>query len=118
MQVYAIGTLGTLGVRGFFKHSCRTGECCRTFWEELEGRMPRGVGYLSIYSKKDGIVDWRACLDPSAAHLEVEASHIGMAVNPDAYRAVAGALAAFRGDAAPRAVLDLSGVRRAVSDAA
>src|SRR3954469_25521139 len=35
MQVYAVGALGTLGVRGFFKHSCRDGDCCKRFWEDL-----------------------------------------------------------------------------------
>jgi triacylglycerol lipase len=96
-QVYAVGALGTLGLRGFFKHSCRNGDCCRSFWEDLEKPVPRGVGFLSIYSRSDGIVKWQACLDPSAAHLEVGASHIGMAVNPDVYRSVADALAVFRG---------------------
>jgi pimeloyl-ACP methyl ester carboxylesterase len=96
MQVYAVGTLGTLGLRGFFKHSCRSGNCCKRFWKDLERQMPQGVGFLSVYSKSDGIVRWRACLDPAAAHLEVEASHVGMAVHPEVYRAVAGTLAAFR----------------------
>jgi hypothetical protein len=59
--------------------------------------MPRGVGLLSIYSKSDGIVKWQACLDPSAAQFEIESSHIGMAVNPDGYRAIAETLAVFRG---------------------
>src|SRR3954453_9547465 len=96
MQVYAVGTLGTLGMKGFFKHGCKAGACCERFWEELAGPMPRGVGYLSVYSKSDGIVRWRSCLDPDADHLEIKASHVGMAVHPRAYRAVAGALAEFR----------------------
>jgi hypothetical protein len=96
MQVYAVGTLGTLGMRGLFKHSCRSGKCCEQFWEELAGPVPLGVGYLSVYSKSDGIVKWRACLDPAAEHLEIKASHVGMAVHPDAYSAVAQALAGFR----------------------
>jgi hypothetical protein len=58
--------------------------------------MPKGVGYLSVYSKSDGIVRWRACLDPEAEHLEIKASHVGMAVHPRAFRAVAAALADFR----------------------
>ena len=95
-QVYAVGTLGTLGVRGLFKHGCKSGKCCKTFWEDLAGPMAEGVGYLSVYSKSDGVVRWRACLDPAAEHLEIKASHVGMAVNPRAYRAVAGALAEFR----------------------
>ena len=58
--------------------------------------MPRDVGYLCIYSKSDGIVRWRSCLDPDAEHLEIDASHVGMAVAPRAYRGIAQALAAFR----------------------
>jgi hypothetical protein len=62
----------------------------------MEAPFPRGVGYLSVYSKSDGIVDWEACLDPAAEHLEIRATHIGMAVHPDGYRAIADALARFR----------------------
>ena len=58
------------------------------------GRFPAGVGFVSIYSRSDGIVDWHACLDPAAEHVEVAASHIGMAVNADAYAAVGAALEA------------------------
>jgi triacylglycerol lipase len=47
----------------------------------------------SIYSRSDGIVRWRACLDDDAEQVEVDASHIGMAVSAPAYRAVARALA-------------------------
>jgi triacylglycerol lipase len=96
MHVYAVGTLGTLGVPGLFKHGCKTGKCCEKFWEELAGPVPKGVGYLSVYSKSDGIVGWRSCLDPAAEHLEIDASHVGMAVAPRAYRAIAHALAEFR----------------------
>src|SRR3954471_17189557 len=95
-HVYAVGALGTLGVRGLFKHSCKWGKCCETFWEDLAGPVPDGVGYLSVYSKTDGIVRWRACLDPAAEHLEIKASHVGMAVHPRAYRAIAAALAEYR----------------------
>jgi pimeloyl-ACP methyl ester carboxylesterase len=95
-QVYVVGALGTLGAQRFFRRSCRWGDCCATFWEDLERPVPDEVGYLSVYSKSDGIVDWRACLDPCAEHLEIASSHCGMAVHPDAYRAVAGALADFR----------------------
>ena len=96
MQVYAVGTLGTLGVGGLFKHSCKRGKCCEEFWADLAGPMPSGVGYLSVYSKSDGIVRWRSCLDPAAEHLEIDASHVGMAVAPRAYRAIATARAEFR----------------------
>src|SRR3954471_12230456 len=95
-QVYVVGTIGTLGAKRFFRHSCRWGDCCSTFWEDLDGPTPDAVGSLSVYSRSDGIVDWRACLDPCAEHVEIDSSHCGMAVHPEAYRAVAGALADFR----------------------
>ena len=95
-QVIAVGALGTLGAPGFFKRACLNGECCAEFWELTAKPLPRGVGFVSVYSRTDGIVDWHACLDPSAKHVEVEASHIGMAVNADAYRAIGAALGDFR----------------------
>jgi hypothetical protein len=44
---------------------------------------------VAIYSRSDGIVSWRACLDPGARHVEVESSHGGMSVNHAAYRVLA-----------------------------
>src|SRR2546423_14526317 len=95
-QVFAVGTLGTLGLPGLFSHGCKRGECCETFWDDLQKPLRKDVGYLSVYSKSDGVVRWRSCLDPCAEHLEIEASHIGMAVSPRAGRAVEHALADFR----------------------
>jgi len=95
-QVYAVGTLGTIGMRGMFKYSCLWGDCCDPFWEDLQKPLRKDVGYLSVYSKSDGVVRWRSCLDPCAEHLEIDSSHVGMAVNAEAYRAVAVALADFR----------------------
>ncbi|MEA2472133.1 MAG: triacylglycerol lipase [Thermoleophilaceae bacterium] len=95
-QVYAVGALGTLGVKGLFQHSCLWGDCCKTFWEDLRGELPPEVGYVSVYSRTDGVVDWRACLDEGARHVEVRASHCGMAVNVGTYEALAEALAEFR----------------------
>jgi pimeloyl-ACP methyl ester carboxylesterase len=103
-QVYAVGALGTLGARGLFRHSCLNGDCCSSFWADLGRPLPEGIGYVSIYSRSDGIVDWRACLDEGAEHVEVAASHCGMAVNAPTYRALADALAGFRaGDGSPLA---------------
>ena len=55
------------------------------------------MAFISIYSESDGVVDWRACLDPAADRLvEVRTSHCGMAVHPSVWRAVAEALSDFR----------------------
>jgi triacylglycerol lipase len=96
LQLHAVGALGSLGAPGLFRRSCMDGECCAGFWEQLAGPLPAGVGLVSVYSKSDGIVDWRACLDPCAdQQVEIRASHIGMAVSPAAWRAVAAALDRF-----------------------
>jgi triacylglycerol lipase len=104
-SVEAVSRLGSLGAPGLFKRSCMTGECCASFWEALEAPLPEGVRFVAVYSRSDGIVDWRACLDPSAdEHVEISASHCGMAVSPAAWRAVAGALHSFAQAAQPRPV--------------
>jgi hypothetical protein len=84
-----MGVLGTIGAPGLMRRSCLWGDCCTSFWEQLEADFPAGVGYVSVYSRSDGIVRWRSCLDPAAEQVEVSASHIGMAVNADVFRAVA-----------------------------
>src|SRR5215216_2002260 len=97
LQLEAVGRLGSLGAPGLFKRSCMDGDCCSSFWEDLAQPPPRGVRLVSVYSKSDGIVDWRSCLDPHAEELvEIGASHCGMAVSRSAWRAVAGALESFR----------------------
>jgi triacylglycerol lipase len=94
VQVTALGVLGTLGVPGLFGRGCADGACCAVTREQAAAPFPENVAYTAVYSRTDGIVDWNACLDPAARHVEVDASHIGMAVNAQVFRAVAGALAA------------------------
>jgi triacylglycerol lipase len=97
LHVDAVSRLGSLGAPGLFKRSCLEGECCASFWEQLAAPPEKSVGFVSVYSRSDGIVDWHACLDPTADELvEISGSHIGMAVNPAAWRAVAKALERFR----------------------
>jgi pimeloyl-ACP methyl ester carboxylesterase len=95
-QVYAVGALGTFGVRGLFRHSCLWGDCCNDFWADAEAPFPKGVRFLSVYSKTDGVVRYQSCLDPYAEHLEINASHIGMGMHPVAWRAVAEELERLR----------------------
>ena len=97
-QVYAVGLLGSLGVPGLIKVSCRYGGCCKEFMADLEAPFPADVGFVSIYSRHDGIVRWGACLDPDAEQVEVPSSHCGMAVDGRTFAAVTTALAAFRRD--------------------
>lgn len=98
-QVEAVAVLGSLGVRGLFSRSCRFGACCRQARIDAAAAWPQHVAFTSVYSRSDGIVDWRSCLDPHARHVEVRSSHVGMAVNARVYEVVAEALAARRADA-------------------
>lgn len=47
-----------------------------------EPRVPT----TSIYSRSDGVVNWKACLRPDINSIEVRGSHIGLALNPEVYR--------------------------------
>lgn len=95
-QVETVALLGSLGVRGLFSHGCKSGDCCRQARADLAAPWPAQIQFTSVYSRGDGIVNWRACLDPHARQVEVRSSHVGMAVNPAVYAVVAGALAAPR----------------------
>ena len=94
-HVRVVSALGSLGTPGLFSRECLEGECCAEVRRAAERPFPRSVGFVSVYSRSDGIVDWRACLDPAAEHVEVQASHIGMAVNAQAYAAIGAALERF-----------------------
>jgi triacylglycerol lipase len=85
LQGAAIAGLGALGVPGLASHRCRNGGCCEQFMQDLAAPMPGGVRFVSIYSQRDGIVDWPVCLDPHAVQVEVRSTHCGMAVNPAVY---------------------------------
>jgi pimeloyl-ACP methyl ester carboxylesterase len=92
-QVEAVALLGTLGLRGLFSHACQFGSCCRQARADATAPWPEEVPFVSVYSRSDGIVDWQACLDPHARHVEVHSSHVGMSVNPAVFEVVAEALA-------------------------
>jgi pimeloyl-ACP methyl ester carboxylesterase len=94
-HVGVVAALGTGRLPGMFSVRCLRGSCCAPFRRDVRGRFPDGVGYVALYSRTDGIVDWRACLDPAAEHVEVHASHVGMALNPTVYEHLARALAEF-----------------------
>jgi pimeloyl-ACP methyl ester carboxylesterase len=107
-QIETVATLGTLGVPGLFSRACLDGDCCASFWNAAVQPPRPGVGYVSVYSRRDGIVHWESCLDPHATQIEVDSTHCGMAVHPDVFRAVADSLEIFRRRAAKRRPLKRS----------
>lgn len=59
----------------------------KAFLDEVAAR-PK-VPVTSIYSKSDGVVNWKACLRDDVETLEVGGSHGGLAVNVEVYKALA-----------------------------
>jgi pimeloyl-ACP methyl ester carboxylesterase len=84
--------LSRAGFPGVMSEDCVAGSCARQSFEEGRAPLADTVDFTAIYSKRDGIVDWRACIDPLATPLEVRASHVGMAVDPRVIAAVTQAL--------------------------
>jgi triacylglycerol lipase len=77
-----LAKLTRAGIGGMMGADCFGGECARLSFEESHQPIDPDVAFTAIYSKRDGIVDWRACLDPAAEQVEVRTSHCGMAVDP------------------------------------
>lgn len=84
--------LSRAGLPGLMAEDCVAGVCARQSFDESRAPLPQEVGFTAVYSRRDGIVDWRACIDPAAVQVEVTASHVGMAVDPATIEAVSAAL--------------------------
>jgi len=76
---------------------CYTGQCTCNFLDSLRRRVPDTMLETAIYTRQDGIVDWRYCrtMDPDV-DIEVPGTHIGMAFNAAAYAVLAERLAMAR----------------------
>jgi hypothetical protein len=65
-------------------------ECACEFLKDGAHDVRDGVRLVSIYSRTDGVVDWRTCLvGPPADAIEVPASHIGLVMNSRVYEILA-----------------------------
>ncbi|WP_205471344.1 alpha/beta fold hydrolase [Nocardioides sp. SYSU D00038] len=74
--------LSRAGLPGMMSEECVGGSCARQSFDESRAPVPAGTGFTAIWSRNDGIVDWRACIDPEAHAVEVSTSHVGMALDP------------------------------------
>jgi triacylglycerol lipase len=84
--------LNRAGLRGLMTEDCVAGHCAQESFEQARAPLPDDVDFTAIYSRRDGIVDWRACIDPAARPVEVRSSHVGMAFDPAVIAVVAAAL--------------------------
>lgn len=96
LDLAVVIALRRAGLGGMMGEDCTAGDCARLSWEEARRELDPGVSFTSVFSRRDGIIDWRGCLDPEAETVEVRTSHLGMAVDPVVFDVVAGALQAAR----------------------
>lgn len=82
VQLTLLTRLSALGVPGVLGEDCLSGPCADEVRELLESDVPDGIPYISVFSLDDGVIDWRACLDPQAVHIEVTATHMSMGADP------------------------------------
>jgi triacylglycerol lipase len=92
LTVRTVSTLGSLGAPGFFTRECRDGDCCAASRADLERRLSPDLRYIAMYSKRDEVVRWQACLDPAADQIEIPSTHLGMAVDQRVWRSLAAML--------------------------
>jgi pimeloyl-ACP methyl ester carboxylesterase len=99
VQIFGIGIAGSAGMPNTLTVACADGPCCRPFRADLEARLPDTVPLLSLYSRRDGLVDWRSCRDRDGDNVEVAATHIGMIAHAQTFRIVLQALDRIAGSA-------------------
>lgn len=84
------------GLGSMMGQDCTAGDCAKLSWEQSQQPLDPSMAFTSIYSRRDGVVDWRSCIDPAAEAVEVATSHLGMAVDPVVFDLVADALQRHR----------------------
>jgi triacylglycerol lipase len=73
---------------------CYTAACTCAFLVSLKQKFPKSVRQTVIYTKSDGILDWRVCCTGNpAVDFEVSATHMGLVFSPLVYSLVAHRLA-------------------------
>ena len=74
---------------------CYTGRCTCDFLKSVRRCMPASVLQTSIFTKDDGVLDWRCCATNDCnADFIVHGTHVGLAFNPAVYEIIAKRLAA------------------------
>jgi len=76
---------------------CFTTNCDCNSVSALHCHLPASITSTAIYTKTDGIVDWRYCInDDPADNIEVQGTHVGLVFNHQVYKLIAERLAAAR----------------------
>lgn len=64
--------------------------------DERDATSPIQVPITAIFTRRDAVVAWEACLDrrsPDVEHVEVSSTHLSMGIDPDVWRVIAQRLA-------------------------
>jgi pimeloyl-ACP methyl ester carboxylesterase len=76
------------------KPACFTGYCDCDAVHALQTPCPHSIPHTAVYTKTDGIVDWRVCVSETPeTNFEVTGTHIGLVFNPSVYEVIANRLA-------------------------
>lgn len=69
---------------------CYTGYCGCDAVVAVQRGVPASIPQSAVYTKSDGIVDWRVCVtDDPATNFEVTGTHVGLVFNASVYRLIA-----------------------------
>ena len=91
---------------------CGTERCTCDFSEESRGtRLPSSVRFTSIYSRHDGVVDWKFATTENGDCYEVDGLHTDLVVNVEVYRILSNVLAGY-----PHEVVKLRCMAAAAAD--
>jgi pimeloyl-ACP methyl ester carboxylesterase len=83
-----LARLGGWGVPGLLKDDCMSSDCFENTTAALAADLPADVPALAVYSRLDGVVPWRLCLDPCAECVEIDSSHVAMTLEPAFYTVI------------------------------
>jgi len=69
---------------------CFTATCGCEFPRVMQRTWPRQVHQTAVYTKQDGVVDWKTCINGDAeTDVEVDGTHTGLVWNAHVYRVIA-----------------------------
>jgi triacylglycerol lipase len=72
---------------------CYTARCTCEFVNSLRQKMPTSVAETAIYTREDGVVDWRYCrTGDDESDFEVRGTHVGLVFNSSVYTIIANRL--------------------------
>jgi pimeloyl-ACP methyl ester carboxylesterase len=75
---------------GHLQPDCYTGYCGCAAVVAVQGGLPASVLQTALYTKTDGVVDWRVCVtDDPSTNFEVSGTHVGLVFNASVYSLIA-----------------------------